>query len=272
MLKKILALFITAALLLSTASCTISQKNRFSVNYEAGDNGVYLKKFTGTSTDKNFTIADTYQGKPVVELVDFAVANNEYLQVLYIGANVKTISYWAVTNCQQLKSINVSKDNEFFTSVKGVLFSKDMKTILCYPNMNGSKYIIPDGVETIAMNAFYKCSNLKNVILPNSVKFIEDRAFHRCDSLTGIVLGDKVEKIGIDSFSFCTGLKKMFIPQSVKTIGDFAFYNSGNIVQMSMERKSSDGISLGKDWLPRKTNAIKTKIDIAWGCDRKAGI
>lgn len=270
MLKRIFALFITAALLLSTASCSLSSKERFSVSYGVDKNGVYLKHFSGTSTDMKFSV-NFYFEKPVVELADFAVSNSEYLQELNIGANVRIISNWAITNCSQLKSINVSKDNKYFTSLNGVLFSKDMKTILCYPNMNGSKYIIPDGVETIAMNAYYKCSNLKEVILPDSIKFIEDRAFHGCDSLNGIVLGDKVEKIGIDAFSFCTGLKKMFIPQSVKTIGDFAFYNSSNIVQMSMESKSPAGMSLGKDWLPRKTDTIRTLINIAWGCEREAG-
>ncbi len=270
LIRKVIALFMASVLLLSTASCSLTSKERFSVKYGENDNGVYLKKFTGTSTDVEFTVADNFEGKPVVELVDFAVSNSEYLQELNIGANVEIISSWAITNCPVLKSINVSRDNKAYTSKDGVLYSKDMKTILCFPNMNSTRYVIPEGVETVSMNAFYKCSNMTEVVLPGSIKLIEDRAFQKCVNLKSISLGDLVEKIGIDSFSFCTGLTEMFIPKSVKSIGDFAFYNCGNIALMSMEAKDASTVSLGKDWLPRKTDAVKTKIGLAWGCEREA--
>ena len=44
-------------------------------------------------------------------------------------------------------------------SEDGILFSKDGTTLLRYPNgKNNTKYIVPDGVQTIGDSAFL-CSN-----------------------------------------------------------------------------------------------------------------
>ena len=76
------------------------------------------------------------------------------------------------------KSITVDDTNQYFKSVDGVLFSRDMKELIRYPRMkNGKAYIVPDGVESIANNAFYNCKFLKSVILPDSVRMIGETAF-----------------------------------------------------------------------------------------------
>lgn len=75
--------------------------------------------------------------------------------------------------------ITVDKDNPSYTVVDGVLFTKDMKTLVNYPcNLNpGTSYTVPDGVERIDRFAFAFC-NLQEIILPDSVKIISPNAFY----------------------------------------------------------------------------------------------
>ena len=71
-------------------------------------------------------------------------------------------------------------DSDNCISVDGVLFSKDQKILLRFPNAkNGSEetYEIPEGTEIIAKNAF-SCANIAEVVLPSTIIRIEDCAFH----------------------------------------------------------------------------------------------
>lgn len=99
------------------------------------------------------------------------------------------------------------------------------------------KVVISDGVTSIGENAFFECTNLKNVDISNSVKTIGNGAFYGCTGLTSIgvakpdeevadsiIIPESVTSIGKEAFSHCTGLKKVTIPGNVKSIGDYAFH------------------------------------------------
>lgn len=61
---------------------------------------------------------------------------------------------WSTT----LKKISVNKKNRNFSSSKGVLYSKDKKTIYIYPSGKSvTNYKLSDKVTTIAPYAFYAC-------------------------------------------------------------------------------------------------------------------
>ena len=82
----------------------------------------------------------------------------------------------------------VDPANEYFVAVDGVLFTKDMKTLLSYPvGKTNSTYTIPNGVETINDTAFYwSFYYLTSVNMPSSIKNIEKNAFCYCYSLQTI--------------------------------------------------------------------------------------
>ena len=46
---------------------------------------------------------------------------------------------------------------------------------------------IPDGIETIPLWAFCRCTKLKKVIIPNSVKEIGEQAFHHDNSIETVL-------------------------------------------------------------------------------------
>lgn len=80
--------------------------------------------------------------------------------------------------------IVVHPKNQHYASCDGVLFSKDMKTLICYPCGKPDKtYRIPDGVETIEREAFLNAEHLTSVSYPESLQHIEAGAFTGCEHL-----------------------------------------------------------------------------------------
>ncbi len=222
-------------------------------------------------------IPDEYDGVPVTKIADFAIVNLEYVTEIQIGKNVKEIGLWALENNQQVTKFTVDDNNEHFCDVDGVVFTKDMKTLLFYPlakdlqnvkDDNGndiqiSEYTIPDGVETIRTKAFYKCGKITKVHIPDSVKDIQEKAFFRCSSLKDLTLSKNVELIGKDAFGFCSALNEINIPSTIKQIDTYAFYNCTILLTINVDAKESD-ITLGDKWYPTQNGLAIKDLKINW--------
>lgn len=123
-----------------------------------------------------------------------------------------------------LEKISVDAGNTTYTSIAGILYSKDKKRLVCSPCKIATESLsVPYGVECVGSSAF-SGSTAKTIILPTTVKIIEAGAFSDCDSLTGITIPNSVTTIGGSAFSYCNSLTSITIPDSVSTIGYSAFY------------------------------------------------
>ena len=146
------------------------------------------------------------------------------LQCIDIPNSVTTIGYYVFYGCSALQCINVSDDNPNYTSVDGILFNKQLSTIIQFPEGgNIEVYNIPNSVTTIGYGAFYGCSSLQSIDIPNSVTTIGDGAFYGCSSLQSIDIPNSVTTIGYLAFSGCSSLQSIDIPNSVTSIGERAF-------------------------------------------------
>nr|MCR4624563.1 Ig-like domain-containing protein [Lachnospiraceae bacterium] len=100
--------------------------------------------------------------------------------------NPKYIGIRAFGYCDSLEEIIVSDDNDNYTSVNGVLFSKAKTTLIAYAGKDAN-YTIPEGVKYIDDSAFKGCIRLTSVTIPQSVTSIGYEAFDGCeDSLKDI--------------------------------------------------------------------------------------
>ena len=216
----------------------------------------YVRDEDGNSPDSS---------KPVSAVGEFTMNTDEYVEVIHIGKDVKYIDETSFFYCKELKAIEVDEANEYYTSVDGVLYTKDMKKILVYPIMKENKtgkYAIPEGVERIGKCAFYKNEALTEITLPSTLKEIGDMAFFKCENIGLVTLPDGLEKIGSDAFSYCQGMKPvMYIPDSVKEIGSFAFYSCSNLKEFYLGAQSEEQITFGDSWLPK--NIKKVVINVA---------
>ncbi len=141
--------------------------------------------------------------------------------------------------CRSLENIYVASDNQWFSSVDGVLYSADLTTLYCYPSArdyNDYQYldsltsigeyafacnstvedvIIPDGITSLGA-AFYDCVNLKSVKLPDSLDSLSG-TFAWCTSLSEITLPESLTYLN-QTFMGCTALKSIIIPSKVDWI------------------------------------------------------
>ncbi len=97
-----------------------------------------------------------------------------------ISASVKSIGDYAFTTVQEF---NVAEGNTAYTDVDGVLFSKDMTELVCYPHARAAGYRIPDGVKKISNWAFGN-NELTNVYIPASVNSLSLDMFTAVRTLT----------------------------------------------------------------------------------------
>ena len=116
----------------------------------------------------------------------------------------------------------------------GVVYNSSKTKILGHTKDIPSVLTIPDSVESIGDDAFYRCARLKSVTIGKSVKIIGSWAFGFCESLTSIKIPDSVTSLGNYAFNGCSKLKSVTIPNSVTTIGQEAFCGCVNFSDNSV--------------------------------------
>ncbi|MBQ9742634.1 MAG: leucine-rich repeat protein [Ruminococcus sp.] len=155
------------------------------------------------------------------------------LESVTIPSSVASICGDAFDYCGSFESFIVDKDNSNYTSVDGVLFSKDMTTLIKYPvNKAGETYTIPEGVTSIESGAISDCQNLQNIIIPGSVESLT--GFDGIQNLVSVTIGEGVKSIGENCFYNCSSLESVIIPSSVTSIGDSAFYSCESLTSITI--------------------------------------
>ena len=146
------------------------------------------------------------------------------LEKLYIPAS-QTGFLGAFNGCKSLYRIEIDPAHPEYTSVDGVVFSKDMKQLVFYPASKADMtYTVPDGVEDISSGAFTGCVYLHNLILPDSITVLGESALSGTESLSTVQLPSTLTTIGESAFADCTQLSSITIPEGVQEIGWSAFY------------------------------------------------
>jgi hypothetical protein len=139
------------------------------------------------------------------------------LETISIPASVTTIGEGVLSGCNALASINVDSSNTHYCSHDGVLFTASMDSLLAFPNMSATSYVIPPGVQVIGMDAFFYCDNLQSVTLPEGLMTIGVNAFGYCDKITEIDIPSSVAEIGDNAFSNCILLASINVADGNQT-------------------------------------------------------
>ncbi len=180
-----------------------------------------IKQYNGKNTDVK--VPATIEGLTVT-VVDYdIIATNTSLTSITYPSSVKKIPH-IYDNGDNLKSLNVDPANTVYSSIDGVLFDKEKKTLLCYPiAKEGTSYVVPSTVTKISQYAFYHCTNLSSIKVLSSVTSIGERAFEGCKNLKTVILSSGLKTIGKQAFWYCEQLEKINIPNTVKSIQSYAF-------------------------------------------------
>ena len=187
-------------------------------------------------------LLESIEMNSVITIGDFAITYCNSLTSINIPSTVTTIGTVAFGGCPRLKEIIVDEANANYSSVDGVLYDKEVSTLLCCP---GAKSVVsvPNSVATVSYGAFAESQSLTSVSMP-SVTTIGESAFEFCTSLESvempsvITISDyaffectqllsadmsSVETIGIQAFSGCKSMPLIDIPSTTKSIDRLAF-------------------------------------------------
>lgn len=120
-----------------------------------------------------------------------------------------------------IENIDINPKNKYYTSIDGIVYTADKKTLIRCPVGKSGKVVIPDGVTTIGRHAFRSCK-ISEVVIPDSVTEIGISAFTE-SHIQNFTLGKGMTYIGKYMFSTCKNIKHIHIPSHIKEIMSSAF-------------------------------------------------
>ena len=142
------------------------------------------------------------------------------LTSITIPSTVETIGEGNL-NSNELSSINVDSNNQYYKDIDGVLFSKDGTTIVSYPCKKGGaavEYTIPEGVQKIEAYAFHGGNKhevgsgsyhgypmyMKSITVPEGISNLETGAIN-C-YVTNLYLPRSIKLLKRDSVTSATNV------------------------------------------------------------------
>ena len=169
-------------------------------------------------------ITDIMIAETVTSIGGNAFYSCNQLERVFIPKSVVSIENSIFTWCGKLSEISVDPANPSFCSHDGVMFSKDMATLIAYPPAKtGTTYTIPQNVTRLGYGAFFRCNRLQQIVIPDTVTIISDFAFAFCSSLKDITVPYGVKEIASCAFEE-TAITEIELPNSVTSIESCAFY------------------------------------------------
>jgi len=162
-------------------------------------------------------------GNGVSSLESEVFANNTRLEKVTIGSGITSINTDAFLETGKLIEFEVDENNQSYTTIDGVLCSKDKKTLVSFPKGRTGEYTVPDCINNIGEKAFYSFPGVISVILGSNVESIGAEAFKGCRKLESITMSEGLKQIGDNAFYSCKKLKSVAIPDSVESLGTYCF-------------------------------------------------
>ncbi|MBE6537754.1 MAG: hypothetical protein E7673_07410 [Ruminococcaceae bacterium] len=250
-LTLLLLSFAVFALMLALSSCgVLLKKAGLYEGYEYHVDNEHEITITGYKGESpKLEIPSWIDGYKVVG-ISFDV-NDESLQKIEsirIPKTIVSMNSDTFIACTNLKEITVAIDNPEYKFYHGALYTKDEKTLICYPQARENAEVeIPKrvtgvasrafvnarylksltflGVEEIGELAFVGCSALETVSLGPRIKSVDDRAFENCASLKSVDFPDSVKRLGATLFEGCSSLTSISVGAGVEYVGTNAFGN-----------------------------------------------
>jgi len=159
-----------------------------------------------------------------------------------IPASVKSITDYAFYGCSSISAFSVAGTNTRYSSLNGVLFSKNQDTLFIFPQAKAGNYSIPTTVNHIGASSFENCYNLTLVTIPSSVRSIGSYAFSYCSGITGsLTLPASLKRLDEGAFYGCWNLTgTVTIPATLTDMGYYCFLESNSITSFSVNTANPD--------------------------------
>ena len=226
-------------------------------------NNTFYSSYEGLLFDKNKTTliqcpisvkGNLNIPSSVTTIGELAFYGNFGITSISIPSSVISIEAGAFLGCTGL--ITVDSNNTNYSSKDGILYDKNLTTLIQCPVSVMGSFTIPSSVTSVGGSAFRDCAGLSSVNIPSSVESIGNYTFANCTGLITVdsnnsnyssiegLLYDKnqttlircpisvkgnhtipssVTKIENDACNGCAGLISITIPSSITSFGIGAF-------------------------------------------------
>lgn len=143
----------------------LSSRKPNTLEYQSLGNGTCVVVGIGTFTEEELEIPEkSHLGDTVIGIASGAFEGCEELVSVHIPAGVTNIGESVFVGCSSLALISVERSNTKFSSIGGILYSKNKSVLICYPAARiGSSYLLNPNVKTIANDAFYGVQHLSKI-------------------------------------------------------------------------------------------------------------
>lgn len=144
------------------------------------------------------------------EILPFAFAECKSITSIRIPQTVLFLDGSSFAGCN-ISKYEVDSESPFFTELDGVVYNKEMTTLVAFPSNYPHKYFkIPDSVNKIGENAFMN-SNVENVELHSELVQIGGTAFQG-SKIRSISIPESVQKMDRTALRFCDFLETVSLP------------------------------------------------------------
>lgn len=234
--------------------------------YTVSNSFAKITKYLGD--EKNVVIPSTVDGYPVKVIGQYTIFENDTIEFIEISEGIARLEFEAIYapfklkklslpstlkfdyekygdgayggystvpyNCTELETITLNEDNPYMKMEDGVVYSRDMKTLILAPKtMVKEKLIVPDGVENIAPMSLQDCVNIKEIVLPDSIRYIAYWGINNAQNLEKINIPEGCKIIGQFALQN-TKIEEINIPSSVEEIKGAAFGGSTNLKKITV--------------------------------------
>ena len=164
-----------------------------------------------------------------------AFENCSSFKTITIPRNVTELNSLIFEGCTSLTEIAVSPENRRYIDIDGVVFSKDKKNLIIFPQGKGGEYSIPDGTAYIGNFIFDNNTKLEKINIPKTVVDLGSTPFQGCTALKDISVDANNPNYSSDKGALLTKDKTIIIdypdaktgsyniPNTVKRIENYAF-------------------------------------------------
>ncbi len=134
------------------------------LEYKSNGDGTCTVVGMGSCTDKIVIVPDKSPDGLLVMAIGKKAFMGENMNEVKLPASIISIGEAAFARCASLTDISVDGANPMYASERGVLFNREMTTLICYPSgKTDSTYTIPKSVTRIETMAFSSCKSLASV-------------------------------------------------------------------------------------------------------------
>lgn len=269
-------------------SALVDGTNGLEYTYWESEDVYYITGSGDALEVKDLIVPTSYKGKTVIyvykdslinmpnlETVTFAdnskfeyIYSNAFkgckkLKSIYIPSSVTYLPADFASNCNALEQINIDSNSESFCSVDGVVYTKDITSLVAYPQAKQGVYTVPATLNSITYKDIFKNTNYplatafgisafaveqgntcyavdaKGALYSNNMKTL--CAYPLASKADELVI-DSEDINKIDSYAFANNKYlnsvKVINGSGYKTLNGYAFYNT-SVKTLELEGFSS---------------------------------